>query len=130
MKSWASEGREKINKSIWENTANPERQRYFDNCLTKLATYNKEVTEPIRKPITKKLKRDVWTNTFGKVKEASCRCGTTITLEISECGHIVSHAREGQTVIDNLRPICSKCNRSMGTRNMDEYFDEEYPAEI
>jgi hypothetical protein len=129
MKFWSTDGRLKVNRVIWESSLVETRQHYFDSCLTQLSNYVTEAAEPTRKRITEKLKKEVWTKTYGKAKEALCRCGTTITLKISECGHIVSHAREGETVAENLRPICSKCNKSMGTQNMDEYFDSEYPVE-
>ena len=35
-----------------------------------------------------------------------------------ECGHIVSVKEGGETNIENLLPICSSCNKSMGTENL------------
>ena len=34
------------------------------------------------------------------------------------CGHIVAEANGGQLKMDNLKPICSSCNSSMGMTNM------------
>ncbi len=38
-----------------------------------------------------------------------------------ECGHVVSDAGGGETILSNLRPICIACNRSMGKTHMDEF---------
>ena len=38
-----------------------------------------------------------------------------------ECGHVVSEKNGGKPTIDNLRPICSFCNKSVGTMNMEEF---------
>lgn len=41
-----------------------------------------------------------------------------------ECGHIVAEGMGGRICEENLRPICTPCNRSMGTRNMFEYIEQ------
>lgn len=45
-----------------------------------------------------------------------------IDLEQWECGHILSVAHGGLTIPENLRPLCQKCNRSMGSMHMYEYI--------
>jgi hypothetical protein len=40
-----------------------------------------------------------------------------ITQITFECGHIISEFHGGETNVDNLLPICSTCNNSMGTEN-------------
>jgi len=37
------------------------------------------------------------------------------------CGHVIAEAKGGETVIENLRPICKKCNLSMGTDNLNDF---------
>lgn len=44
-----------------------------------------------------------------------------ITPFYFECGHIVSEKDGGTSTVDNLRPICGMCNKSMGTKNMNEF---------
>ena len=44
-----------------------------------------------------------------------------------ECGHIKSEANGGDLNTNNLKPICSGCNKSMGSKNMDDYMREFYP---
>eukprot|EP00798_Chlamydomonas_sp_ICE-L_P017333 gene17333-23642_t len=48
-----------------------------------------------------------------------------ITQQDFECGHVVSRAMGGATILDNLLPICRSCNRSMGTTDM-RVFKETY----
>ncbi|NDG68463.1 MAG: hypothetical protein EB135_03170, partial [Proteobacteria bacterium] len=44
------------------------------------------------------------------------------TQSIFECGHIIAEAKGGETSLENLRPICSTCNKSMKTINMNDYI--------
>jgi 5-methylcytosine-specific restriction endonuclease McrA len=37
-------------------------------------------------------------------------------------GHIVSIKNGGETSLENLLPICTLCNSSMGTMNMDDFI--------
>lgn len=48
-------------------------------------------------------------------------CGTNIHILQFECGHVVSHSNGGPTNVENLRPVCSSCNKSMGTQNLQDY---------
>lgn len=47
-----------------------------------------------------------------------------------ECGHILAEKKDGETDILNLRPICTSCNRKMGTKHMAEYILEDALALI
>ena len=47
-----------------------------------------------------------------------------------ECGHVESEATGGDMSIENLRPICSSCNKSMGIKNMREYIKNNYPKNL
>lgn len=38
------------------------------------------------------------------------------------CGHIIPECKGGETILSNLKPICQKCNLSMGTNNMEEFM--------
>lgn len=49
-------------------------------------------------------------------------CENVMTPFNFEVGHNVPESKGGATDISNLRPICSKCNRSMG----DEYTIDEF----
>ena len=50
-----------------------------------------------------------------------CCKKTTISSTQFHCGHVLSVKNGGLTTIENLRPICTKCNQSMQTMNMIDY---------
>ena len=47
-----------------------------------------------------------------------------------EVGHVISVHDNGDLTIENLRPICSLCNKSMGVQNMVEFIREQKLAGI
>ncbi len=49
-------------------------------------------------------------------------CTNIMTPFSFEVGHNIPESKGGLTDLSNLRPICSKCNRSMG----DEYTIDEF----
>lgn len=76
--------------------------------------------------IPKTVRDAVWDKYNGKIFEGKCFCcKTSLSPHNFECGHVISEKLGGKVSIDNLRPICSKCNRSMGTNDMN-YFIEKY----
>jgi len=87
----------------------------------------KEQLKKIRKSIPKSLKILVWNKNMGKEKGiGGCYvCESEIDSKNFECGHIISVKDGGDTNLDNLLPICSSCNKSMGTQNLHE-FKETY----
>lgn len=74
--------------------------------------------------VTKGMRVSCWIINNGNTFEAECAvgCGTKITPFNYEAGHIEAAANGGQNTIENLKPICSTCNKSMATRNMVEYI--------
>jgi hypothetical protein len=83
--------------------------------------------------IPKKIKEDAWNTHVGKDKKAVlCICCRTTTIDTFNfhAGHIISESNGGGVTIDNIRPICSACNLSMGVRNMDEFVKAHYPNNI
>jgi hypothetical protein len=80
-----------------------------------------------RKHIPQKVRQDLWKKYYGENYNALCLiCKQQISINIFEAGHIISAADGGGDNIDNLRPICRDCNRSMGTKNMDYYIEKYY----
>lgn len=71
------------------------------------------------------LREQVWIRYNGETFEAKCVvdwCQTKLTVFTFEAGHNVPYSKGGKTSIDNLRPICSACNRGMGnTHTIDEW---------
>ncbi len=64
-------------------------------------------------------REQIWLRQFGKVFEAKCPvswCQNTIDVYNFESGHNIPESKGGKTTPDNLIPICSRCNKSMGNR--------------
>lgn len=93
-------------------------------CNTSAASSSSDHTNPT--PIKKNkihhtIRIKVWNKHIGvEVGRALCLCckKNHITQHQFICGHVVSHAQGGEIDIDNLRPICSTCNRDMGCTDM------------
>ena len=61
----------------------------------------------------------VWEKTNGEEYKAECYAGCGVTLKCMtgwEMGHDEPKSKGGTDDLDNLRPICLKCNRQMGNR--------------
>ncbi len=75
--------------------------------------------------IPKALREACWIKIFGKIFETKCYiswCPNTINVFNFECGHDNPHSKGGVTALDNLYPICARCNKSMS----DSYTIEEW----
>ena len=75
----------------------------------------------------KGLRVDVWHKYIGReIAKHKCLCCKIETIEqfSFECGHVLAVSNGGSNTIENLRPICSKCNKSMGSKNMIDYVVE------
>lgn len=75
--------------------------------------------------IPKGLRNAVWNKYIG-IHNADgpcwCKCGIIINITNFEVGHVQSFVNGGSTTLDNLRPICLPCNRSMGSKNMIQFM--------
>ena len=84
-----------------------------------------------KKKIPKALAEQVWITALGHRFEGKCRvswCKNRITVFDYECGHNVPESKGGKTTLDNLVPICARCNRSMGDRyTIDEWVSKFQP---
>lgn len=84
-----------------------------------------------KKPIPKALREQVWLNQIGKKFEGRCRvswCKNRISVFDFQCGHNIPESRGGSTALDNLLPICARCNISMGDRyTIDEWTSKFAP---
>jgi len=81
----------------------------------------------IKKPIRKALRIAVWNKYIGcdKRKGLCHICKEEISLEMFECGHVVAESTGGETSLENLRPLCSLCNKSMQATNLNK-FQSDY----
>ena len=75
--------------------------------------------------IPKALREQVWRTICGDKFETKCNvtwCTNTINVFDFEVGHNVPESKGGTLGLDNLRPICSQCNRSMSNHyTIDEW---------
>jgi len=79
---------------------------------------------PPSRHLNKALRQLVWNRYVGaKHGIGYCWCcnSTLMTVFDFECGHVEAHAKGGPDTVENLRPICGVCNRSMGTQNLIEF---------
>jgi len=82
----------------------------------------------MKKKIPLALREQVWilycSDKYFKNKCLVKWCENIITPFTFEVGHNVPESKGGSTDLDNLRPICSKCNKSMGsTYTIDEFSE-------
>ena len=117
--------RQKINneKKMRPKYRNGNNQNSNQNTINK----PKKFIISCRKSIPKVLKNQVWDSNIGKcfgVGECYC-CGILIDSKNFEAGHIISVANGGESTLNNLKPICSCCNKSMSTENLED-FKQKY----
>lgn len=83
-----------------------------------------------RKAVPKKVKNDSWDLYVGPL-HGSAYCLVCTTTEINsknfEAGHIISDKNGGESIVNNIVPICGQCNKCIGKKNMDEYIKEFHP---
>lgn len=80
--------------------------------------------KPRKKKIAAALREQVWLKAMGPIFGGRCTvkwCSNDITVFNFQCGHLLAESKGGPTVLENLRPICSRCNQSMGTMHMDQW---------
>ena len=101
----------------------------IDEVSPLLPPINKGIMKKRKQTIPKTVKIAVWDQTIGMdVGRTLCGvCKTnTITQMDFHCGHIVAEAEGGDTCVSNLRPICGKCNLSMGKKNLNTFKDKYF----
>ena len=114
-------------REIFHNDGNIHLKK--EESTVKIITNEKKITITHKTKIPKKqineaLKTSVWTRYIGADKgTAVCYCCSLsrITQREFDTGHVIAEINGGKTHIDNLRPVCRKCNLSMGAQNMDEF---------
>lgn len=79
-----------------------------------------------RKTIPKPVRAQVWEIYNAGSTRGNCYCCgiEEITVHNYVCGRVVSVKHGGGSTVDNLRPICSKCSKSMKSENMDDFMKE------
>ena len=65
------------------------------------------------------LREQVWIYRCGHVFSRPCTivwCQNRMNVFDFECGHDLPESKGGKTTLDNLYPLCRRCNGSMGNR--------------
>ena len=81
----------------------------------------------LKKYIPKALREQVWLINFGKKYQHKCYskwCNNIIDVFNYEVGHNIPESKGGETKIDNLKPICSRCNKSMNNKYTIEQWNK------
>jgi len=80
-----------------------------------------------RRKIPKGVKDDVWEEYNGKKYNGKCYvCKNPIVIRNFDVGHNRAVSKGGTTNKSNLRPICRKCNFSMGMMSIEQYKKKYY----
>ena len=93
-------------------------------------------TKPLRKAkrkatIPKALREQVWIRTMGRSFDGKCPvqwCTNTLTVFDFQCGHNIPESKGGKTTLDNLIPLCGRCNVSMGDRYTIDEWNAKFKA--
>lgn len=70
------------------------------------------------------LREQVWIKSNGPRFQSKCTvnwCKNRINVFDFQCGHRHAESAGGSTTLDNLVPLCARCNLSMGTMHLDEW---------
>jgi 5-methylcytosine-specific restriction endonuclease McrA len=90
---------------------------------------------PYRKTkIPKALREQVWLKCMGEKFDGKCKvtwCKNRINVFDFQCGHNIPESKGGNTTLDNLVPICARCNISMGSQyTIDEWNTKFAPSPV
>lgn len=82
--------------------------------------------------VPKALREQLWKFVCGKQFEYKCSvkwCKNILDPFNFEAGHIIPESKGGSTNLENLLPICSSCNKSMGNRYTIHEFSEKFASD-
>ena len=83
----------------------------------------------IKQRIPKALREQVWLKTNKQKFKVKCPirwCNNEINVFDFHVGHIIPESKGGATRIDNLMPICAKCNLSMSNNYTISHFSNAF----
>lgn len=86
-----------------------------------------------KKPIPTAIREAAWVLRCGRVFEHKCLttwCPNMLTVFEFQAGHDIPESKGGATKPENLYPICSRCNQSMGNRYTFQEWCAIQPGEI
>jgi hypothetical protein len=85
-----------------------------------------------KKKIPSGVRKACWEKYVGDLGSTLCLCCKLNTISVWDfhCSHVVAESIGGLIQIDNLRPICARCNIDMGTDNMKDFALRVYGITI
>lgn len=93
---------------------------------------SKDQRDTTRRNFTKADVEVVWETYLGGSSEGVCLlCNSNRIVKDDrstwEMSHIEPHSLGGSSKLNNIRPLCFTCNRSMGALNLQTFVIERYP---
>ncbi len=89
--------------------------------------FMKTETENKRKKFPKTLRHSLWRSIFTDNMNGFCNvCFAPVNIENFHAGHIISVKYGGTDNINNLKVICSLCNLSMGSMNLNDFKNKYF----
>jgi 5-methylcytosine-specific restriction endonuclease McrA len=91
---------------------------------------SEEDAKPVKRrkeTIPRALREQVWIHTAGRRFEVKCPvqwCKNTINVFDFHVGHNIPESKGGTLALQNLKPICSRCNLSMSSNYTIESWNE------
>ena len=104
------------NKVKGHKKLNKQKIKQIINISSKPITTNEHY---LKEHIPKRVRELVWTTYNGKVFSCNCYvtwCDNKLNVFNFQVGHDLPESKGGTLDIDNLKPICSSCNLSMGNK--------------
>ena len=91
----------------------------------------KNQSQKKRKIFCSKDRGKVWENIFGRQYTNICPlCQKNIMQALDtdtwHMGHIQAWSKGGSDTLENIRPICIACNKSMGSENLKDYCKRKF----
>ena len=79
----------------------------------------KKIIKYKKKTIPKAVREQVWIKYCGRKFSHKCYikwCSNKITVFDFHVGHNIPECKGGKLCLENVKPICSRCNHSMGSQ--------------
>lgn len=79
--------------------------------------------------IPRAVREQLWLKTYGETFKNKCSvswCNNIINVFDFTSGHNIPKSRGGSNSLDNLKPICSRCNLSMSNKYTIDEWEEKY----
>ena len=119
---------QKYKKDTPKKDKNNSEKKVIESIKTEEKPKTEEKTKTkakVKAKIPAAVRKIVWSTYIGNEKSGKCLCCSIEEISNTnfECGHVKSEKNGGDSSIENLRPICGHCNKSVGSKNMDEFMD-------